>query len=133
MYAIRSYYVLNLGGSRVPGFYDCEIDELKVLKRFGLRVDRTDIEVVFRRAEKFDDKFLKELRDAIIESPKCGFNNVPDEQIFMTLRLALGILDLSVEKGYVGCAVKSWPEMFDVYGCASDGAVALLNDSYNFV
>lgn len=124
----RTGKLLNLGGSRVPGFYDCELDELSVMKRFGVRVDRVDIEVVFDRAKKFDDETLKKVRDAIIESPKCSFNNVPDEQIFQTLRFALGIMDLAAENNYIGCAVKSWPEMFDIYGCASDGAVSLIND-----
>ena len=120
--------LLNLGAARVPGFYDCELDELSVMQRFGTRIDRTNIEAAFDRAKKFDDHTLRKLRDAITESPQCSFNNVPDEQIFQTLRLALGTLDLAAENNYIGCAVKSWPEMFDVYNCASDAAVSLMND-----
>ncbi|QBG46995.1 fucose isomerase [Verrucomicrobia bacterium S94] len=120
--------LLTLGAARVPGFYDCELDELNVMKRYGIRVDRVGIDAVFDRAQKFSDAALKTVRDALIRSPECASNTVPDEQIFQTLRLALGTLDLASENNYIGCAVKSWPEMFDVYGCASDGAVSLMND-----
>ncbi|MDZ8118397.1 L-fucose/L-arabinose isomerase family protein [Pontiella agarivorans] len=120
--------LLSLGAARVPGFYDCELDELSVMKRYGIRVDRVGIDVIFDRARKFSDDDLKAVRDALLESPRCASNTVSEEQVFQTLRLALGTLDLAAENNYIGCAVKSWPEMFDVYGCASDGAVSLLND-----
>jgi L-fucose isomerase-like protein len=120
--------VLHLGGSRVTAFYDGETDELAVMKRFGLRFDRIDLEAAFQHARKFDEKTLRRLRDVIVKSPHCRRNDVPDEQIFQTLRLGLAALDLAAQKNYLGCVIKSWPELFDQYGCATDGAVSLLND-----
>jgi L-fucose isomerase-like protein len=119
---------LDIGGSRVPAFYDGETDELAVMRRFGLRFDRIDLEAAFQHARKFKDTDLKRLRDAIINSPHCAANDVPDTQIYQTLRLGLAALDMAAEGGYVGCTIKSWPELFDQYGCATDGSVSMLND-----
>lgn len=119
---------LHIGGSRVPAFYDGEVDELAVMRRFGLRFDRIDLEAAFQHARKFSEADLRRIRDAIVNSPQCARNDVPDEQIFQTLRLGLATLDLAAQGGYLGCTIKSWPELFDCYGCATDGAVSMLND-----
>ncbi len=119
---------LHVGGSRVTAFYDGEVNELSVMKRFGLRFDRIDLEAAFQHARKFKDADIRRLRDAIVESPLCARNDVPDAQIFQTLRLGLAALDMAAAGGYVGCVIKSWPDLFDQYGCAADGAVSMLND-----
>ena len=120
--------VLHIGGSRVTAFYDGETDELAVMKRFGLRFDRIDLEVAFQHARKFSEKTLRQLRDVIVKSPKCQLNDVPDAQMFQTLRLGLAALDMAAQRGYIGCVIKSWPELIDQYGCTTDGAVSMLND-----
>ena len=48
-----------------------------------------------------------------MNSPSCARNDVPDEQIFQTLRIGLAALDWAASKNYVGCVVKSWPELID--------------------
>jgi L-fucose isomerase-like protein len=58
----------------------------------------------------------------------CARSDVPDDQIFQTLRIGLAAVDLAAQKGYTGCIVKSWPELFDQYGCATDGSISMLND-----
>ncbi|MFQ3670262.1 MAG: fucose isomerase [Verrucomicrobiia bacterium] len=126
----RSAKVLHAGGSRVTAFYDGETDELAVMRQFGLRFDRVDLEAVFADGRKrFSDAALRPLRDAIVQSPHCARNDVPDAQIFQTLRLGATILAWAGERGYCGCTIKSWPELFDQYGCAADGAVSMLNDA----
>ena len=125
----KNSVALHVGGSRVSGFYDGEADEFAIMKRFGLRFDRIDLQAAFDHAKKFDDKDVKKLRDAIVESPRCKRNDVPDEQIFQTLRIGLAAMDMAAERGYIGCTIKSWPELFDQYGCATDGSVSMLNDA----
>lgn len=120
--------VLHIGGSRVTAFYDGEVDELAVMRRFGLRFDRIDLQAAFDHARKFKDADLRRLRDAIVDSPSCARNDVPDEQIFQTLRIGLAALDMAAQKNYTGCVVKSWPELIDQYGCTTDGSVSMLND-----
>jgi len=120
--------ILHIGGSRVTAFYDGEVDELAVMRRFGLRFDRIDLQAAFDHARKFSDSDLRRLRDVIVNSTSCARNDVPDEQIFQTLRIGLAALDWAAAKSYVGCVVKSWPELIDNYGCTTDGSVSMLND-----
>ena len=120
--------VLYIGGSRVTAFYDGEVDKLAVMRRFGLRFDRIDLHAAFDHARKFKDADLRRLRDAIVNSPSCARNDVPDKQIFQTLRIGLAALDLAAQQNYAGCIVKSWPELIDQYGCTTDGSVSMLND-----
>ena len=48
--------VLHIGGSRVTAFYDGEVDELAVMRRFGLRFDRIDLQAAFDHARKFKER-----------------------------------------------------------------------------
>ncbi len=121
--------VLHAGGSRVTAFYDGETDELAVMKRFGLRFDRVEIEAVYRKAARFPEADVRLLAETLKGDPRCAKVAVPDAQIFQTLRFGLALYTLGVEQGYLGCTVKSWPELFDCYGCAIDGAVSMLNDA----
>lgn len=121
--------LLHAGGSRVTGFYDGEVDELEVMKNLGCRFDRMDLEAVFQHAKKkFSDADVRRLMDALVAHASCGTVAVPDEQIMQTYRFGLGMLDMAAENGYIGATVKSWPDLFDCYGCAIDGAVSMMND-----
>jgi L-fucose isomerase-like protein len=123
--------VLHVGGTRVQAFYDGETDELSVMKRFGLRFDRIDLQTAFDRSAKFTDSQLRHLRNAIIKNPLCTKVDLPDEQIDTTLRFGLAILDYAQEQNYIGCTIKSWPDLWYAYKCSIDGSVSMLND-YGF-
>jgi L-fucose isomerase-like protein len=123
--------VLHVGGSRVPAFYDGETDELAVMRRFGLRFDRVDLEAVYQKSRDISQSDLERLSSTLVDDPRCAGVNLPPEQILQTLRFGVAIARLGVEHGYLGCTVKSWPDLFDCYGCAIDGAVSMLND-YGF-
>jgi len=121
--------LLHAGGSRVTAFYDGEVDELAVMKTLGCRFDRVDLETVYQHSQKrFSNVDVHRLKDALITHPQCSAVNLPEEQILQTYRFGLGMLDLAAEHGYLGATVKSWPDLFDCYGCAIDGAVSMMND-----
>ena len=121
--------VLHVGGSRVTAFYDGEVDELSVMKRFGLRFDRLVHEEAFQFARKYPEADVRRLHSSIVKSPECARDDVPAEQALQTLRLGLACWEMAATRGYVGCIIKSWPELFGCYGCAADGAVSMLNDA----
>lgn len=125
----RNGRVLHLGGSRVTAFYDGEAGELAIMRRFGLRFDRLVHEEAFQRARKFPEADVRRLREAVVGSPLCARDDVPEEQSLQTLRLGLAAWTMAAEGGYTGCIIKSWPELFGCYGCAADGAVSMLNDA----
>ena len=120
--------LLHVGGTRVEAFYDGEADELSVMRRFGLRFDRIDLQTALDRARKFTEKQIRALREAILKNPLCSKVALPDSQTDQTLRFGLAILDYAQERGYTGCTVKSWPDLWFAYQCCIDGAVSMLND-----
>ena len=126
---LRHARILHVGGSRVPAFYDGEANELALMRRFGVRFDRIDIEAVYQSAKRrFSDAQIARLREALKTSPSCRRVDLPDVQIDQTYRFGLEMLALAHEQGYAAATFKSWPELFDCYGCAIDGAVSLCND-----
>ncbi|MBB6428212.1 L-fucose/L-arabinose isomerase family protein [Algisphaera agarilytica] len=125
---LRFGKALHVGGSRVIAFYDGETDELSVIRQFGLRFDRIDLQAAFDYSRKLDDRAIRSLLESITRSSRCAVNDVPDEQAMQTLRLGLAIAHMAAEGGYIGCTIKSWPELFNQYGCACDGSVSMLND-----
>ncbi|MDR1280065.1 MAG: fucose isomerase [Opitutaceae bacterium] len=121
--------LLHVGGTRVEAFYDGETDELSVMRRFGLRFDRIDLQTALDRSRKFSDaRHIRPLREAILQNPLCTKIALPDAQTDQTLRFGLAILDYAQERGYIGCTVKSWPDLWFAYRCSIDGAVSMLND-----
>lgn len=120
--------VLMVGGFRVPGFYDCEMNEMAILRHLGLRIDRIDMETMWRYSQKFKDVDIANIKKALLTHKRCKFCNVPDDQIMNSLRLSLGMTDYARCNGYLGIGLKNWPELFDNYGFAGDGAGSLVQD-----
>jgi L-fucose isomerase-like protein len=131
-HGFRRAKLLHAGGSRVTAFYDGEVDELAVFRTLGCRFDRVDLETVYQHAcKRFTDAEVHRLVTALTAHPACARVDVPEEQMMQTYRFGLGMLDLAHEHGYLGATVKSWPDLFDCYGCAIDGSVSMMND-YGF-
>ena len=127
--SFRHAPLLHAGGSRVAGFYDGEVDELAVARRLGCRFDRVDLETVHQHGRKrFREDDLRRLAEALTAHSDCARVAVPEEEMLRTFRFGLAMLDLAHEHGYLGATVKSWPDLFDCYGCAIDGAVSMMND-----
>ncbi|MBP8257471.1 MAG: fucose isomerase [Opitutaceae bacterium] len=126
---LRHARILHVGGSRVSAFYDGEADELALMRRFGVRFDRIDIETAFQFSKRrFSESQVTGLREALKALPQCSLVDLPDSQIDQTYRFGLAMLEMAREGGYAGATFKSWPDLFDCYGCAIDGAVSLCND-----
>jgi L-fucose isomerase-like protein len=117
-----------VGGFRVPGFYDCELNELSLLNRFGIKIDRIDFDTIWQHGQKFTEAVIQEIKSELLNHSLCKFNNVSDEQISKSIRLSLAMADYAREKDYLGIGLKNWPELFDHYGIAGDGAGALVQD-----
>jgi L-fucose isomerase-like protein len=120
---LRHARILHVGGSRVSAFYDGEADELALMRRFGVRFDRIDIETAFQFSKRrFSESQVTGLREALKALPQCSLVDLPDSQIDQTYSFGLAMLEMAREGGYAGATFKSWPDLFDCYGCAIDGA-----------
>lgn len=126
--SINQRAVGMIGGFRVPGFYDCELNELALLNRYGIKVDRIDFQTVWQHGTKFSDAIIQEIKAELLNHTLCKYNNVLDEQIDKSIRLSLAIADYARVHDYLGIGLKNWPELFDHYGIAGDGAGALVQD-----
>ena len=120
--------LLMVGGMRVPGFYDCELNEMSIAKHFGLDIERIDIETIWQYSKKFDVDQVMPIVNKLISSEACQDCQVKENELFLSVRLALAIADYTRVNGYLGVALKNWPELFDLYGIAGDGAGALVQD-----
>lgn len=120
--------LLMIGGMRVPGFYDCELNEMSIARHFGLDIERIDIETIWEYSKKFEAEQVQPVVNKLINSQACGSCQVNDNELFLSVRLALAVADYTRENGYLGVALKNWPELFDRYGIAGDGAGGLVQD-----
>lgn len=121
--------LLMVGGMRVPGFYDCELNEMSIAKHFGLAVERIDMHTIWLHGEaKYNDDILNPLVDKLVNSPKVYKCDVKRDELKKSVRLALAIADYANKEGYIGVALKNWPELFDNYGISGDGAGSLVQD-----
>lgn len=120
--------LLMIGGMRVPGFYDCELNEFSIAKHFGLSIERTDLETIWEHGEKFTDEDIAKVAQALVNSGRCAKNEVNERELNLSIRFSLAIADYANAGNYLGVALKNWPELFDRYGIAGDGAGALVQD-----
>ncbi|AEX22349.1 MULTISPECIES: L-fucose/L-arabinose isomerase family protein [Vibrio] len=125
---LKGRKALIAGASRVPGFYDCEVNELEIMKKLELGFDRVNLVDITSRMSEFKDDDVQEVKRLILSHPDCKLNNVPDKQVEDTIRLALALMVVAREGDYLGVSFKNWPELFDHLNVAGDGAMALMND-----
>lgn len=125
---IKGRKALIAGAGRVPGFYDCEVNEIAVLKKLELGFDRVNLVDITSRMPGFAQSDINEIKQIILNDPDCKFNNVPDRQIDDSIRLALSLMTVAREGNYLGISFKNWPELFEHFHIAGDGAMALCND-----
>lgn len=125
---IKGRKALIAGASRVPGFYDCEVNELDIMKKLELGFDRVNLIDITSRMTEFKEEDVQEVKRLVLGHQDCKFNNVPDKQTEDTIRLALALMVVVREGDYLGVSFKNWPELFEHFNVAGDGAMALMND-----
>ncbi len=103
-------------GSRVPGFYLNNIDELNLRKTTGIEVVYYTIAEWIDSAKKIDDEkiereFYKKFDGISIPvTVEVAKNN---------LRLEFALLDYIKCEGITGVALKCWPELQSLVGCSA--------------
>lgn len=125
---IKGRKAVIAGAGRVPGFYDCEVSEIDVLKKLELGFDRVNLIDITSRMADFAQSDIDEVKRLILNDPDCKLNNVPNDQVEDTIRLSLALMVFARENDYIGVSFKNWPELFDHFNIAGDGAMALMND-----
>ncbi len=117
---------VGLVGEHPAGFDTCGFDEAELTSRFGVDVERIDLETLFAAARAADGARIGALKSQAAERLE-GIETLDGEQVERSLRCYSALRDMAEERQLDGFAVRCWPETFTEYGCAVCGAMATLN------
>lgn len=102
--------LLGLFGYRPTAFYNSAFDEGLIRRTFGIRMEETDLKVVFDRMAALGESEVLEDRKKVADTFRM-LSTLPDEHYENHSRLYLALKQLCAEQGYDYSAIKCWPEM----------------------
>ena len=101
--------MLGLFGYRPTAFYNCAFDEALIRKTFGIRIESTDLKVIFDRMDQIN------MSDVLADNEKMRneytVDGIPDEYLVNHSKLYFAMKQIISEMGYDYSAIKCWPEM----------------------
>lgn len=124
--AVKGLRYTNLGllGYRPTAFYNCAFDESLIRKTFGVKIEETDLKIIFDKMDALPEEAVV----ADIERVNKEFNDIqlPEGHIENHSKLFLAMQDVIKEQGYDFCTIKCWPEMGSLHTtpCAVLGRLA---------
>lgn len=122
---MRGAAVGHVGGSRVPGFYGSNYDEMALRDKFGLNINHVDLTALFDSAGRVSDRDVQEvLAEIDAGTQRAGDLNV--EELTRSARLTVALRRIAAEGGYIGLAVKCWPDISLRYGASICASLAML-------
>lgn len=125
-HTVKALKHTNLGllGYRPTAFYNCSFDEALIRKTFGVKIEETDLKVIFDRMEALP----KELYEADMRKVAERFDpgKLPEGHLENHSRLYLALKEVMKEQGYDFGTIKCWPEMGNLHTtpCAVLGRLA---------
>lgn len=115
---------LGLFGYRPTAFYNCSFDESLIRRTFGVKIEETDLKVVFDKMEALP----KEAFQADMEqmSGRYDTSKLPEGHLENHSRLYLALKEVMKEQRYDFGTLKCWPEMGNLHTtpCAVIGRLA---------
>ena len=116
--------MFGLFGYRPTAFYNSAFDEGLIRRVFGIRMEETDLKVVFDRMEQIDQESVRQDIEALTSQYDTGL--VPDGHLENHSKLYFALKELIQEQGYDFASLKCWPEMGQLHTtpCAVMGRLA---------
>lgn len=115
---------LGLLGYRPTAFYNCAFDESLIRRVFGVKIEETDLKVVFDKM----DALPKQDYEADMAKMEQEFDTskVPEGHLENHSKLYLALKEVMEEQGYDFGTLKCWPEMGNLHTtpCAVLGRLA---------
>lgn len=122
-----SRLTVGVVGEHPPGFLFADTDEGELQRLLGTRLRRVDLNEVFEGADQIPEE---EWRPVVEEAQgKVSGVDPGEETTVRFARLTAYLRRHAAENGLGALAVRNWPEFFDEYGAAADGAMSLLTDA----
>lgn len=102
--------LLGLFGYRVTGFYNSAFDEALIRSTFGVRIEETDLKVVFDEMAALD-KAAVDADMALVAQTYDTAQALPEGHLENHSRLHLALQNVMARQGYDYAVIKCWPEM----------------------
>ena len=116
-------------GSRVPGFFLCMLDEMRVRDVIGPEISYYSIATWLRDAENIDNSRADEAVKQFCSENIVRKENFSDKIIQRNIRLELALMDYIHANHITGVTIKCWPELQDLYGCSACSIISRMNDN----
>lgn len=100
---------LGLYGYRPTAFYNSAFDEGLIRKTFGIRMEETDLKVIFDRMAQLDTAEVEKDKAFVRENFEQG--DIPEEHWDNHSRLYLALKQSQKDFAYNYATIKCWPEM----------------------
>ena len=127
--AVRMISALREGricvlGSRAHGFYNVDVDELALYRKYGCSVEFCELSEAF--SFPADEALAKEYLDRADGSFDCG--GITETQKKKVAALCASLRTFAEKRGFSAVAVRCWPEFAATYGIAPCASMSLLQD-----
>lgn len=125
-HTVKAMRHTNLGllGYRPTAFYNCAFDEGLIRRTFGVKIEETDLKVVFDKMEALG----KEDYEADMKKMEAAYNmdTLPDGHLENHSKLYLALKEVMKAQNYDFGVIKCWPEMGSLHTtpCAVLGRLA---------
>ena len=118
-----SHTNLGLLGYRPTAFYNCAFDEALIRRTFGVKIEETDLKVVFDRMAEIPKEACQE---EMARVEKTFDVELPEGHLENHARLYLALKEVMKQQGYDFGVIKCWPEMGNLHTtpCAVLGRLA---------
>lgn len=115
---------LGLLGYRPTAFYNCTFDESLIRKTFGVRMEETDLKVIFDKMDALPEEQWQ--ADMAQMSDRYDTTKLPEGHLENHSKLYLSLKEVMKEQRYDFATLKCWPEMGNLHTtpCAVLGRLA---------
>ena len=124
-YTVKAMRHTSLGllGYRPTAFYNCAFDEALIRRIFGVKIEETDLKVVFDRMEEIPDPICYE---EMTRMENAYDIELPEGHLENHVRLYLALKEVMRQQDYDFGVIKCWPEMGNLHAtpCAVLGRLA---------
>jgi L-fucose isomerase-like protein len=126
LHVIKSLKKIKIGlvGSRVPGFYTSNFNELELRRVFGIEVQYITLLEVISEADKATDEELNMVLPGIKSFER---DKVTDVELMKFGRLYLSLKKLCTKYNIDAYAIKCWPEFGEIYGIGVCSCLSFLS------
>lgn len=125
-HTVKAMRHTNLGllGYRPTAFYNCAFDEGLIRRTFGVKIEETDLKVVFDKMAEISDEACHADMKKMEES--YNMDTLPEGHLENHSRLYLALKEVMDAQNYDFATIKCWPEMGNLHTtpCAVLGRLA---------